>query len=134
MPVLSFIALTMIGSALIGGIFLGIVSAIAQVDISLIVTVPSWILFGSLFMIPFWFVVWALPSAVIFHSVKAINVFGMPPDTRVRLAGLATATVAALIFVSVNFSDRDIGWASLVIGLAAIVIATSVASRTHRSS
>lgn len=134
MPVLSFIALTMIGSALIGGVILGIVSAIARADISLFVVVPIWILFGSLFMIPFWFVVWALPSAVIFHCVKAITVFGMTPDTRVRLAGRATATVAALIFVSVNFSDRDIGWASLVIGLAAIVIAPSVASRTHRNS
>lgn len=134
MPVLSFIALTMIGSALTGGVVLGIIGTIARADISLIVVVPSRILLGSLFMIPFWFAVWALPSALIFHCVKEINVFGMNPDARVRLAGLATANVAALIFVSVNFSDRDIGWASLVVGLAAIVIAPSIASRTHRNS
>ena len=134
MPVTSFIILTMIGSALIGGLGLGIVGAIARADMSLIIEVPSEVIFGSLFMIPFWFAIWGLPSALIFRCVKERSLCRLKPEASVRLAGFVTATVAAVIFTAVNVADRDIGWASLAVGLAAIVIAPSVASRTHRAT
>lgn len=133
MPVLSFMVLTMIGATLGGGALLGIAEAIAQSDISLLVEVPAMVLFGGLFLIPVWALLWAIPSLLVFRCTRAATASSFSPGTSIRLAGAVTATVAALVFIAANFGARDTHAASLVIGLVAVAIAPAIAARTHRA-
>ncbi|KAA0912151.1 hypothetical protein FLO80_17255 [Aquicoccus porphyridii] len=134
MRFVGFVLITMLGSVFFGGVSAGAVVAIAEGDFRAIVIVPANFLFGSIFLIPFYFLVWFIPSAFAFYGVSRLLRNSYPPAVRVRLAGFATAVLAALFFVEVTNGQQGIAEAARFVAVAAVAIAPFTAWRAYRSA
>lgn len=130
---LSFVILTMIGSAFFGGIAAGLVVAGISGDLYAAMLTPIWTLFGSFFLIPIYFVLFILPSALVFATVLWIVGRKLDNSFRVRIAGTLTALTAATAFVGITHTMREIAELAKFVAVAAILIAPFTSWRAFRT-
>ncbi|MEM5521664.1 hypothetical protein WNY39_13630 [Sulfitobacter sp. AS59] len=130
---LSFVILTMIGSALFGGIAASLAVAGTSGDLYAAMFTPILTLFGSFFLMPIYFVLFILPSALVFATVLWLVGEKHEYSLRIRIAGTLMALTAATALVGVTHTMRDIAELAKFVAVAAIVIAPFTSWRAFRT-
>ncbi|MEP0963621.1 MAG: hypothetical protein ABJG75_17645 [Roseobacter sp.] len=130
---LSFVIRTMIGSTFIGGIAAGLVVGGISGDLRAAMFTPIATLFGSFFLIPIYFVLFILPSALVFATALWVVGRKLNYSLRIRIAGTLTALTAATAFVGITHTMREIAELAKFVAVAAIMIAPFTSWRAFRT-
>ncbi len=131
---LLFVLVTMVGSLLAGSLVAGLASSLVNGDLGYVLLVPFVSVVGAGFAFPIAFLLWILPSALIFSACMAFLEQTIGMAKAAQCSGAITALVAASVatYVATSFGRDFDGVGSLMffVGPVAVVIAPWVARKT----
>ena len=135
---LLFVIATMVGSVICGGLAAGAVAFAVTGEAMSLVFVPFVAMIGAGFIVPVAFLIWFLPSALIFALVRRGLEGWVSAARAIQVAAvLVTAIASGLVTLALSEGGRDIdgaGGLMLFITPAALVLAPLIARRVFREA
>jgi hypothetical protein len=132
---LVFVLATMVGSLIVGSLAAGVASSVRNGDPGYMLLVPFISVVGAGFAVPLAFIMWIVPSALIFSACLSLFEQSIGIVRAAQWSGVITAFVAALAatYVATDFGHDFDGAGSLMffVGPTAVAIAPWIARKAY---